>query len=269
MVVALGCSSSSSEPPTGSTCAISEVERLDIEIGRDACPCDWEDQGFDSEADCRADNQAYLDSPIIDLHFACLCEGAAFLGPVGVRGSECVVEALVASAECRSRAGCDVDACEVAEDAAIDACDVLTPGEADRLLAEYDTCMVREVVGPSGTCPDEAAVDDMAFATTFRRGDDSQGSCGGDGADVAFTWIAPEDGTYNVALSPNDPIHEVVLYVLDGCDGLELGCDAPFDSGLTANVEIAVTSGRELVIVADGDDIDDAGEVELWITRLD
>jgi hypothetical protein len=76
------------------------------------------------------------------------------------------------------------------------------------------------------------------------------GSCGGgSGPEVAFAYIAPESGIYEVttAGSPTDTI----VYVRDGgCTGSELACD---DDGAApgSRLEVSLTAGQVVTIFVD------------------
>lgn len=88
------------------------------------------------------------------------------------------------------------------------------------------------------------------LGTTQGAGDDSEGSCGGVGADdIAFAWAAPEAGTYRIATDGS--VLDTVLYVRDSCEGDELACND--DNGSTTSaVSIELEAAQAIVVVVDG-----------------
>jgi hypothetical protein len=78
------------------------------------------------------------------------------------------------------------------------------------------------------------------------------GSCGGEGAESTYGWIAPETGRYS--FDTVGAYRDTVLYALDGdCEGEELACSDDIEdlgsgrSGFSLDVE----SGDALVLVVD------------------
>ena len=93
------------------------------------------------------------------------------------------------------------------------------------------------------------------------------GSCGGDGNEAVFRWVAPHDGLYSIASYNSD--FDTILYARDGgsCQGAELACDD--DSGDTTQSELILgnlVEGQELYIVLDAVDATEGGSYLLTIT---
>ncbi|MEM6731090.1 MAG: DUF4215 domain-containing protein, partial [Myxococcota bacterium] len=75
------------------------------------------------------------------------------------------------------------------------------------------------------------------------------GSCGGDGAELTVSWTAPSAGvfTFSSIGSTGDP----VLYVRDGCGGMELAC-SDNAAGVDAQVSgIGLMAGESVVLFLD------------------
>ncbi|MFT6398958.1 MAG: hypothetical protein ACJAYU_003720 [Bradymonadia bacterium] len=88
------------------------------------------------------------------------------------------------------------------------------------------------------SCPG-TSVDGIGFVedeTIEGTASEFQGSCGGDGAELSFSWIAPEAGTYTI--DTLDASFDTVLYVLDGtCGGEELACNDDLYTSESCGVE--------------------------------
>lgn len=111
------------------------------------------------------------------------------------------------------------------------------------------------------SCPDEllGAVAGLALAggDTGGAGDDSSGTCGGDGApDVALSWIAPETDTWTFDLTGSNRDFDTVLYARDGgCDGPELACNDDA-SGPQSAITLDLAEDQPITLVVDGLDGD-------------
>jgi len=83
------------------------------------------------------------------------------------------------------------------------------------------------------------------------EGDDTIGSCAGGnpGEDVAYSWIAPATGTFQIDTFGSD--YDTILYVLDGCGGNELVCNDEAAMTNQSAVTMAATAGVPYVIVVD------------------
>ncbi len=97
-----------------------------------------------------------------------------------------------------------------------------------------------------------------ALPTTFvgdtvDTGDGFQGKCGALlQQDRAHLWTAPRSGTFVFDTAPGGWGN--ALYVLTGCRGTELACDANPTGGArtTASVTVALTQGQTVLVVVDG-----------------
>jgi hypothetical protein len=116
--------------------------------------------------------------------------------------------------------------------------------------------------GPA-SCPEEflPSQDPTSLdGDNVRAGDDSFGSCGGNGGDdVVVEFVAPVDGTYRIDTFGSS--YDTVLYVLDACDGNELACndDAGTDESM---ITIDLVEGQVIALVIDGADSQALG---LWV----
>lgn len=89
----------------------------------------------------------------------------------------------------------------------------------------------------------------MAEGNTFAMSDALQGSCGGSGPELAFTFTAPADGTYTFDTSGS--LLNTVLYVLaDACAGEELGCNDDGD-GQQSALAVELVAGQTVTVVVD------------------
>lgn len=94
----------------------------------------------------------------------------------------------------------------------------------------------------------------VATGSTSGMGNDYR-SCGGDGNDVTFGWIAPAAGRYVIDLCGSVDLWDSVLSVRDGgCNGAQLACsdDACGNlAGLQGRVMVTLAAGQGIVIVVD------------------
>lgn len=89
-----------------------------------------------------------------------------------------------------------------------------------------------------------------ALGSTQSAGDDSEGTCGGEGAeDVAFGWTAPKAGVYRFATDGSEL--DTVLYLRDACDGAELACNDNSE-GTTSALSVALEAAQSVTVVVDG-----------------
>jgi len=128
----------------------------------------------------------------------------------------------------------------------------------------------------SAACGDFSCVDEdlgdgtgagVTDGTNEGAGGDTTASCGGFGADVAFTWEAPADGTYVIDTFGSD--FDTVLYLLDECEGEELACNNNAGGGNQSEVVYEATEGEVLVIVVDGAGGGSTGDFELNIEAIE
>ena len=109
-----------------------------------------------------------------------------------------------------------------------------------------------------GTCPngDLGNTVPQTYSGSTAAADNTLfGTCGGgQAADEAFTFTAPQAGIYTIDTENSN--FDTVLYVRDGCDGAELACN---DNavGQTSRVNVTLQQDQEIVIVVDGAGLDE------------
>ncbi|AGP35307.1 hypothetical protein SCE1572_12735 [Sorangium cellulosum So0157-2] len=148
---------------------------------------------------------------------------------------------------------------------------VLISVEASGEGGDY-TLNVSQFDGP-GTCAApvalEAAVPLSTAGTTAGGHDVAEASCGGsDAPDVAYSFTAPEAGTYTIDTFGSE--FDTVLAVFDGsCEGEELACndDVALEDWYepVSELEVSLEAGQTIVIVVDG--YMESGHYELNIER--
>jgi hypothetical protein len=118
-------------------------------------------------------------------------------------------------------------------------------------------------------CADEDLVGALPLETdsdNFGGSNLLTGSCtdGVNGDEVTFSWTAPSDGTFWI-----DTIGsaiDTVLYVLDECGGTELACSDDISTEvLTSSLTIDLQMGDGILIVVDGYDDEQTGDISLYI----
>ncbi|MEM6295686.1 MAG: proprotein convertase P-domain-containing protein [Myxococcota bacterium] len=106
------------------------------------------------------------------------------------------------------------------------------------------------------TCPDFDLTGDLpltVMGNTEFEIDASSGSCGpGDSNDVAYTFTAPDAGTY--VFDTNGSDFDTVLYYFEGetCGGTEVECDDDGGDGLDSQLIIALEADETITVVVDG-----------------
>jgi hypothetical protein len=99
----------------------------------------------------------------------------------------------------------------------------------------------------------------------------NEGSCGGNGGEMVYTWTPPAAGTYRIRTTTD---FDTVIYVRDASDGIcgdELACndEAPGNSTNGAS-QVELTLGTDPVaIVVDGFLGDTAGDFSLVIEAVE
>jgi hypothetical protein len=91
----------------------------------------------------------------------------------------------------------------------------------------------------------------VANGTTVGAGNDTRPSCSsGQAEDLALQFTAPDTRTYTVSTAGSG--FDTVLYVLDGCNGVELGCNDDVGVGRQSELQMPLNAGDTVVIVIDG-----------------
>ena len=171
------------------------------------------------------------------------------------------------------------DSCDGSELSCNNNVDVMPQSELVRKFAQGEGALiaVEGFAGDSGqgslnikrvSCPD-ADLEGGAFPldlTTVSFGDDSSGSCGGDGQeDRAYHFVAPTDGIY--AFSVTAEGFNPVVTVLAGprCADRELGCNAGASGIGHAEVVRRLRAGEPVSVIVDG--VNGAGSFTIDITE--
>lgn len=134
-------------------------------------------------------------------------------------------------------------------------CAIPPPAMCD--VVDTDNTVPLDVRGATG-----AATDDFGGSTCgVGRG----GGMGGTGArDVAFRFIAPEAGVYEISTVGSD--FDTVLSIRNGCDGEELACNDDVSRSITqSSVEITLEECQVIIIVVDGYSADASGNVVVTV----
>ncbi len=110
----------------------------------------------------------------------------------------------------------------------------------------------------------------VASGSTVGAGDDHRpvcyGSSGDGGADLAYRWVAPSAGCWE--LDTLGTPFDTVLYLRDGCSGAEIACndDADLLYGLyQSDLGVVLAAGQEVLVVVDGYDAAEEGTFDLDI----
>ena len=192
------------------------------------------------------------------------CDGLADCADPGCDGAACGDEGRTCAGGVCGCAGGNVAA--ICDDGADDDCD----GQVD--CADVD-CAFRPLccadldLGSALSTVVSPAVE-VANASTAGASGLAPSGCGASGAphtapEAAFAWRAPANGRYVFHTLGSD--FDTVVYVLDGCGGVELACND--DAGAAepdSALELDLASGEEVLVVVDGY-ANDAGRYELWI----
>lgn len=104
------------------------------------------------------------------------------------------------------------------------------------------------------SCADLDAGDAVPFViidNTAAAGAELLGSCGGTGEDLAVAFRAPVAGEY--LFDTHLSIADTVVYVLDSCDGTELGCDNDGGVGFASHLAVSLTENQPVLVVVDGE----------------
>ena len=103
---------------------------------------------------------------------------------------------------------------------------------------------------------------------TPAQGDDSSGSCGGDGSpDAAYEWRVPYDGFFVLDTQGSD--FDTVLYALDGaCDGPEVACNDNAPGVGYSQIVAPFAADQRVVVVLDGA-AGESGLAQLNISPVD
>lgn len=113
------------------------------------------------------------------------------------------------------------------------------------LNVELDACPDFEIMG---------ALPAVETGSTDGEVDSSAGSCGGGTApDVAYTFTAPEAGTY--IFDTDGSAFDTVLYAFDGetCDGTTLACDDDDpEFGVQSRIVLELAAAQTVTVVVDG-----------------
>lgn len=91
----------------------------------------------------------------------------------------------------------------------------------------------------------------VATIDTAPAGDDTSGSCGGDGSpDAAYQWDVPYDGFFVLDTQGSD--FDTLLYLLDDCGGNEIACSDNAQGSVSSQVVAPFSMGDRVVVVVDG-----------------
>jgi hypothetical protein len=134
-------------------------------------------------------------------------------------------------------------------------CAIPPPPTCD--VVDTDNTVPLDVRGATG-----AATDDFGGSTCgVGRG----GGMGGTGAkDIAFRFIAPEAGVYEISTVGSD--FDTVLSIRDGCDGEELACNDDVSRSVTQSiVEITLEECQTIIIIVDRNSADASGNVVVTV----
>ena len=135
-------------------------------------------------------------------------------------------------------------------------------------------CAITTACG--GTCPqtdlENALGDAVATATLGDTAtNQARGSCGGEGGpDVNFSWTVPDTAVFRIDTIGSD--YDTVLYLRDGCQGVELACndDLPWSmTGAESSVTVSLDKDDVVYIFIDTYDEDLEGDYVLNITMLE
>jgi hypothetical protein len=119
--------------------------------------------------------------------------------------------------------------------------------------------------GDCSPTPLSNSVPAFASGSTVGAPAADNGSCGGGGNEVAYSFIAPISGLYYMSLLGSD--FDTVLYVRDGgCTGAEIACNDDDVEGTTSALEVELFEGQEVVIFIDG--YDGSGSYALGVDLL-
>jgi hypothetical protein len=157
---------------------------------------------------------------------------------------------------------------EVTQPPAVEStCDDGQDEDFDDLVDCLDTdCVNMAHCAPA--CPDLALVGlGSVSGSTWGYAHESKGSCDlgyTDAADVQISFVAPSDAVYIFQMT-GDTGYDSLLYVLDGCGGLELGCSDSF-WGSGELVAVRLSSGQTAIAVVDGAQ-GQSGSFELLVSQ--
>jgi len=184
-------------------------------------------------------------------------------------GLACRADADEADAACLRAAaetGCrqdDVADCASRRSSAVARCPPLPVADVRAIERDVYRCL-----GAPG-CPavDLGAEPSVDWrGTTEGRPDDFDAVCGGTGgSEVTFRWTAPDDRT--VSISTDGSSIDTVLSIYRSCTDPEpLVCDDD-DLGLNPEIRLPVDAGDTFVLVVDGFDETQAGDVVLRLAK--
>ena len=103
-----------------------------------------------------------------------------------------------------------------------------------------------------------------AVDITEEHGNKTNGSCDSStGADVAFTWTAPAEGSY--VFDTSGSAADTVLIIRSGCNGVELGCDTSSGDDDDARVVLYLDASKQVTIYVDTASTDSVGGAVLSV----
>lgn len=111
-----------------------------------------------------------------------------------------------------------------------------------------------EEVGGAVACEPMVLDDEIPFRAEGEFSSQTLvGSCGGEGPEAVFSFIAQRSETLSISAEVADPSIQPIVYVLDGdCGSRELTCSVGRNS-FFADAVIDAEAGQELIIVVDSD----------------
>ena len=241
-----------------------ELLRQQNESARIECNCTWEEDGYDSAAECRSESTFSVPAQATACGDRALrADGTGEM----VAATECILASGATRLECERAANCDEDAqdqCLADYIAVFSNC----PQPSSEAQAAYQAALQECISGAGGDgprvngCPEDdlgsATGASVATGSTANGDNDLGGSCGGQSSnDTVFSWSAPQTGT--VTIDTFGSQYDTVLYVASGtCEApVEVECNDDEGTDLQSEVVVDVTAGETLLIVVDGFGRDD------------
>lgn len=95
----------------------------------------------------------------------------------------------------------------------------------------------------------------------------NEGSCGGDGLERVYEWVAPADGLYLVAVDSGTSMVVYARKLAEGSCGAELGCGVAGPGERGPRLKLEMQAGQRVLLVVDGESHDEQGLFTLSIEQ--
>lgn len=97
----------------------------------------------------------------------------------------------------------------------------------------------------------------------------NEGSCGGDGRERVYEWVAPADALYLVSVDSGASLVVYARKLTEGSCGAELGCGVAGPGERGPRLKLELRAGQRVLLIVDADTHDEQGLFTLSIAPLE